>query len=117
MSKPQYQPRSDTSARLLGFGFLSAGIALIYWQGYLPLLGATEHRPLIEYSVKLIVLGIFLVCFGLFCVIRGLAGYTYVAEIKGRPRAMKVLVGISLVVALGLWGVIDHVFGTYGYNG
>ena len=107
MSSPIYQPRSDSSARLLGLGFLSAGAAMIYWQGILPLSGAMEHRPLIEYSIKLIVLGEMFVCLGLFWMIRGLAAYTAVRAMQQNPRAMKKLVVVSLIAALLSWWLVE----------
>lgn len=117
MGEPLFKLRSDKSARLVGLVFACAGVGVVYWQGFLPLMAAMEHRPLIEYSVKLIVLGMFITWFGLFCLVCGLAGYTYVVEIKKRPRALKVFIGVSLVVSLVLIWLIEHVFAAYGYGG
>jgi len=52
---------------------------------------------LIEYSVKLIGPGSFISGFGAFFLVRGLAGYTAVVEIKKHPRALKRLIAGSRV--------------------
>lgn len=116
MNQAPFQPRSDLAARLVGLVFLSAGAGIVYWQGYIPFAMAAADRPTIEYSVKLLILGIFGAIFGLLCVARGLAGYTWVVEIKNRPRAKKVLFAVSFVSALLLYWLIEHTLATYGYS-
>ncbi len=115
MSEPLYQPRSDTAVRLLGPGFFPAGAAMICWQGVLPLLGAIENKPRVEFSIKLIILGEFFVLMGLFWMIRGLAGYTTIRAMQQNPRAMKLLAAASLVAALVSWWLLTRVFESYGY--
>ncbi len=115
MSQPVFQPRSDTAARLLGLGFFSAGASMIYWQGVLPLLGAIQEKPRVEYSIKLIILGEFFVAAGLYWMIRGLAGYETVRSIKDNPAAKKKLIIASLVATLLSWWLLDQVFQSYGY--
>ncbi len=117
MSDPLFQPISDTAARLLGLGFFAAGAAMIYWQGVLPLLGAIQDKPLLEYSIKLIILGEFFVVAGLYWIFRGLAGYEAVRAIKDNPAAKKRLVIVSLVATLLSWWLLDRVFHSYGYFG
>ena len=115
MSEPIFQPRSDTAARLLGLGFFTAGAAMIYWQGVLPLLGAIQEKPLVEYSIKLIIFGEFFAVAGLYWMVRGLAGYEAVRAIKDNPAAKKKLIVASLVVTLLSWWLLDQVFKSYGY--
>jgi hypothetical protein len=115
MSQPVFQPRSDTAARLLGLGFFTAGAAMICWQGVLPLLGAIREKPLVEYSIKLIIFGEFFVFTGLYWMIRGLAGYEAVRSIKDNPAAKKKLIIVSLVATLLSWWLLDRVFQSYGY--
>jgi hypothetical protein len=115
MSEPVYQPRSNTAARLLGLGFFSAGAAMIYWQGVMPLLAAIREKPLVEFSIKLIILGEFFVIMGLFWLIRGLAGYTAIRGMQKKPRAMKILAVVSLAATLLSWWLLTHVFESYGY--
>ena len=115
MSEPLYQPRSDTAARLLGLGFFSAGAAAIYWQGVRPLLAAIAEKPLVEYSIKLIILGEFFAAMGLYWMIRGLAGYTAIRTMQQNPRAMKRLAFFALLATLISWWLLDDVFESYGY--
>jgi hypothetical protein len=115
MSEPIIQPKSDTAARMLGLGFLTAGAAMIYWQGVLPLLGAIREEPWVGYSIKLIIIGEFFVAAGLYWIIRGLAGYEAVRSIKDNPAAKKKLIIASLVATLLSWWLLDQVFKSYGY--
>lgn len=115
MSEPLYQPRSNTAARLLGLAVFSAGAAVIYWQGVRPLLGAIQEKPLVEYSIKLVILGEFFVLMGLFWMIRGLAGYTAIREMQKNPKAMKILAAVSLAATLLSWWLLTQVFQSYGY--
>ena len=115
MSEPLYQPRSDSAARLLGLGVFSAGAAAIYWQGIRPLQAAAAEKPLVEYSIKLVILGEFFVVMGLFWIIRGLAGYTAIRAMQQNPRAMKILVVVALAATLLSWWLLTHVFESYGY--
>ena len=115
MSGPLYQPRSEIAARLLGLGFFTAGAAAIYWQGILPLRAAIAEKPLVEYSIKLIILGEFFVIMGLYWMIRGFAGYLAVREIQKNPRAMKRLAFFALLATLISWWLLDDVFESYGY--
>jgi hypothetical protein len=115
MSNPLFLPKSDTAARLLGLGFFTAGAAMIYWQGVLPLLGAIREKPLVEYSIKLIIFGEFFVVAGLYWIIRGLAGYEAVRSIKDNPAAKRKLVIATLIVTLLSWWLLDQVFKSYGH--
>ncbi|MEO5916237.1 MAG: hypothetical protein ABIS50_18510 [Luteolibacter sp.] len=115
MSEPLYQPRSDVAARLLGLGVFSAGAAVIWWQGVLPLQAAVAEKPLVEYSIKLVILGEFFVATGLFWMIRGLAGYTAVRTMQKSPKTMKVLAAAALAATLLSWWLLTHVFESYGY--
>ena len=115
MSEPLYQPRSNTAARLLGLGFLAAGSAAVYWQGVRPLLAAINEKPLVEYSIKLVILGEFFICLGLFWMIHGLAGYTSIRGMQKNPSAMKRLAFIALLATLISWWLLDEVFKSHGY--
>ena len=115
MSEPLYQPRSDTAARLLGLGFFAAGSAAVYWQGVRPLLAAINEKPLVEYSIKLVILGEFFICLGLFWMIHGLAGYTSIRGMQKNPSAMKRLAFIALLATLISWWLLDEVFKSHGY--
>lgn len=115
MSDPVLQPRSNTTARLLGLGLLTAGAAMIYWQGILPLLAAIKEKPLVEYSIKLVILGEFFVCIGLFWIVRGLAGYTAIREMQKNLRSLKILSAVSLAATLLSWWLLARVFQSYGY--
>lgn len=115
MSEPLLHPRSNTSARLLGLGSLTAGAAVIYWQGILPLLASVQEKPLVEYSIKLVILGEFFTSLGLFWIIRGLAGYRAIREIQKSPRAMRIFTVVALAATLLSWWLLTHVFESYGY--
>ena len=59
MSELLFQPRSDTAARLLGLGFSRLARRCFTGRASCPYSAAIRDKPLVEYSIKLVILGEF----------------------------------------------------------
>lgn|GEM_PF-1179249 len=109
------QPRTDFTARLAGLFFFLMGAGAIYWQVWLPIQHAQEDRPLLEYSLKLIILGECFLIMGGWWIFGGLRAYESVRTIKDHPKRMKWLMATSFCLALLSWWGLEKLFGMYGY--
>lgn len=115
MSTPLWQPRSDTTARLLGLGCAVAGSAIFYWQIVITFQLAAANNPSIAYSLKLIALGEMFAVLGLYWLATGLSGYAKIVGLQKDRRFMIALGAVALVAILVTDHFMTRELSQYGY--
>jgi len=116
MPEPLWQPRSDRAARLLGLGFIGGGAALLYWQIGATLDQARAGATRVEYSFTLIVFGVMWAGLGLWWLVRGLAGYTWIRAAQRDRRSLTIIVIVIVAVALVARWLLSYKLGTFGFT-
>lgn len=116
MTEPLWQPRTDTSARLLGAGFLVAGLLGLRWQIIGTLREAEAGMPQLSYSMTLILLSVFAVALGGLWVGRGLGGYQWVRRTQHEPRARRIFFIFTLLLGVTAWVSMHLLLGRLGYT-
>lgn len=106
MSEPLWQPRSDRAARLLGLGFFSGGAGLLWLQADSILRAVAESRPVMYFHAA-IALGTLGLALGGYWMVRGLAGYTAIRELRKKPRHLRWF-GFGAAVVLGAVFIALH---------
>jgi len=116
MSEPLWQPRGDSSARLLGAGFFLAGSGVLVWQILGTLRQAEEGAQTLTYSLALVVLGVMCVALGVLWLVRGLAGYTWVRSMQSDPGARRTLLIAGFVLATLTMALMRWHLSRLGYD-
>lgn len=98
MSEPLWQPRTDRAARWLGLGFLLGGAAMIAFQIKVIVDAADARAVHLHWFMAALALGEMGIVLGLWCIVRGLAGYTAVRALPSHPRGKRWLMIVSAVV-------------------
>ncbi len=116
MSEPLWQPRTDRAARLLGAGFFAGCGALLAYQGKVILDAVATGAERVSFLPAAIALGEAGALFGIFLIVRGLAGYQAVRALQTNPRGMRAFFIVSFVViAASVFG-IQHWLSSLGYD-
>lgn len=116
MSEPLWQPRSDTSARLLGAGFFLFGAWLLGDQ-ILDLQQTVEAgTPRVSYLLAAFAMGELALGLGGYWLVRGLAGYAAVRALQRDPRRMKFFLAAATIVLGATLLAVQAWLKTQGYD-
>jgi hypothetical protein len=124
---PPHEPKPDSIAakldampsRLMGALILAFGIVLGKFQVLDPLDLARNHAPEVHYSRTMIGASVAAVVIGLVLLIGGKAAEKLITKTNDQGPATwleRVIMGVAVVIALGLWFWIDGTFTSLGYH-
>ncbi|WP_343307826.1 hypothetical protein AAHN97_11830 [Chitinophaga niabensis] len=113
MNTPQPSPNRSI---LYGLLSLAGGIGFIYYFIWRPLEAMAQKQDNISYSYKGVGIGPFFVVFGLYLLIMRPAVLKPAQMSQGQRVIYWVMVGLSLVLAIGTFLWFKHRVGELGYS-
>lgn len=116
MQEPLIKPKTDFQARLLGFGAVLAGAAILNWQITGTLEDAKAGKANILYSLALIALGEMFVVLGGYWIAAGLPGYERVRALQQDPAFKRKLMIASAICLSLTWFLLNQAVSKYGYE-
>jgi H+/Cl- antiporter ClcA len=110
---------SKTKKIVFAIFFILTGIALIWWQIYLPIVDAMNHKPEIKYEYKALVFGPVMLLFGIYMLFapkdidfsRG-----YIPGDKKQNRFVLITALLFLIIAAVTFFLFQKVIQSYGYR-